>query len=1186
MFTAKVWIMEITQEMTAAPAPKSPFAFEKLDWPSAEEAFQSLQAGKSRTLIHGVPGSAKSFLLAWFYRKLREKNPWLLVTPTREEALVLQDDLSTWLPEVPVYLCPSWETLPQDVETPDPELVGERQRTFYRLTQDEACIVVAPLMGALQCTMTPDEWIDEVLILKKGQEVPANLKERLVALGYEPVTQVVQLGQFAMRGGILDLASPGSPSGPVRLELFGDTLDSVRPLDILNQRSSGNLEDVYVFPAHEIVLKDETRYNLRQALKSKVKAGSAQAPSRWAQEALDLFGQTHSFPGWQWQGIGALEKRGCLFDYLPKETRIFLMEPLAFERKWEELQDLLSGCNRQAKEDGSDLFDALDLFSDTGFLKKALGKGQAAGLSQIDQDLFQEPADFSHAVPGRSLAPYYGKFATFTGDLKKWLKEPKAGSEVSRKSQVLLWCHNKGERERLSELLRQEDIATKDNPQLSMVLGEIEQSFAFDDIRLHVLPDHDLFRRYRGRRHRRVRAVSGGKPLSSLNEISIGDWTVHVDSGICLYRGLTPLTIDGVTREYIQLEFADNEKIYLPSDQIALIQRYIGSEGSPVLSKLGGEQWSKAKAKVRREVEAIARELMALYSTRQVLKKRPFPPDTPWQHEFEDAFPYDLTPGQYTSVRDLKRDMESDRVMDRLVCGDVGYGKTEVAMRAAFKAVQDHRQVAILVPTTILAQQHYNTFKERMGEYPVEIQMLSRFRSKAEIKKTLDLAREGKVDIVIGTHRLLTKDVRFASLGLLIIDEEHRFGVSQKEKLKALKHDVDVLTLTATPIPRTLHMSLSGIREISVIDTPPKNRRSVLTQVSPLDDRLVAEAIRREMNREGQVFYVHNHVKDIERIADRLHKLVPEAKLGVAHGQLTEHELESIMLDFVDKEYHVLVCTSIIESGLDMPNVNTLIVERADAFGLAQLYQLKGRVGRTDRQAYAYFFYPRHVTLRELAQKRLEVLQEFSSLGSGMHVAMKDMEIRGAGNVLGAQQHGNMDSIGFDLYSRMLSQEVAHLKGEATAADFTPLLSLGVTAYFPKEYIPDETLKIEFYRRLAEATEEGQLTQIEEELQDRFGPLPLEAQMLLKVAAFRPQAKRLGIQKLEAQNGWVALQWHPDLTPAPERVEKWFKQWPPSRIRFAPQDPNSVSFRVMKGDEGPEKQMGAVQKLLKDISAV
>jgi transcription-repair coupling factor (superfamily II helicase) len=426
------------------------------------------------------------------------------------------------------------------------------------------------------------------------------------------------------------------------------------------------------------------------------------------------------------------------------------------------------------------------------------------------------------------------------------------------------------------------------------------------------------------------------------------------------------------------------------------------------------------------------------------------------------------------------------------------------------------------------------------------------------------------------------KDVKLPNLGLLVIDEEHRFGVAQKEKLKSLKKDVDVLTLTATPIPRTLHMSLSGIREISVIDTPPRNRMSVQSQVAPMDDRLLAEAIRREINREGQVFYVHNHVKDIERIADHLHQVIPEAKLAVAHGQLHEHELESIMMDFIDKEFDVLVCTSIIESGLDMPNVNTLIVERADHMGLSQLYQLKGRVGRTDRQAYAYFFYPRHMTLKELAQKRLEVLQEFSSLGSGLHIAMKDMEIRGAGNVLGTQQHGNMDAIGFDLYSRMLSQEVAHLKGEETGEDFTPQLSLGVSAFFPKEYIPDEGLKIEFYRRLAEAGE-NDLPLVEEELKDRFGPPPPEAKMLLTVAAFRPLTKKLGVQRLEAQGGWVSLQWHPHHSPDPARVQKWFKQYPPSRIRFSPQDPNTVSFRVAKGDEPQEQRLLSVERLLKDL---
>ncbi len=1156
------------------PSPKAPLALGEFPWKAAEEALPFLEKRSPHTLLQGTPNSAKAFLLAWLYRKLKEKQPWLVVTPTREEALVLQDDLATWLPEIPVLLCPSWEVLPQDVETPDPELIGERQRVFFNLLRETPCLVLAPLLGALQGTLPPEQWLEEILILKKGSEAPSDLRERLVNLGYESVPQVLRLGQFAARGGILDLASPGSPSGPVRLEFFGDTLESIRPLDILNQRSGGNLEEVHVFPAHEIVLKPGTRQTLKQALREKSQLDPEGPSARWAKDALELFQQNSQFPGWEWQALGALAERACLFDFLPVKARVFLLEPLALERKWEDLQVTLRGCDHQAREDGSDLYSAEDLFSDIRFLKEALAKGQASALAQLEQDLFKKDPGKSLSIPARSLVPYHGKFATFVSDLKKW---------IAAGSQVLLWCHNKGERERLSELLRQEGVAPKGNAQLSFPLGEVEDGFLLEDPSLVVIPDHGLFRRYRGGRKQRTRTVSGGKPIASLSEIALGDWTVHVECGICLYRGLTPLTVDGITREYIQLEFAESEKVYLPTDQIGMIQRYIGSEGSPVLSKLGGEQWSRAKAKVKREIEAVARELMALYSTRQVLKKKPFSPDSPWQMEFEDSFPYELTPGQHLSVRDIKKDMESERVMDRLVCGDVGYGKTEVAMRAAFKAVQDKRQVALLVPTTVLAQQHFNTFKERMAEYPVEVRMLSRFRSAAEVRKAIEEVRQGKADILIGTHRLLGKDVKFHDLGLLIIDEEHRFGVAQKEKMKSLKHDVDVLTLTATPIPRTLHMSLSGIREISVIDTPPRNRRSVLTQVAPLDDRLVAEAIRREMNREGQVFYVHNHVRDIERVADRLHKLVPEAKLALAHGQLTEHELESVMMDFVDKEYQVLVCTSIIESGLDMPNVNTLIVERSDSFGLAQLYQLKGRVGRTDRQAYAYFFYPRHVTLRELAQKRLEVLQEFSTLGSGMHIAMKDMEIRGAGNVLGTRQHGNMDSIGFDLYSRMLSQEVAHLKGEESPEEFTSQISLGVTAYFPKDYIQDETVKIEFYRALAEAGEEVEITRIEEELKDRFGPLPLEARMLLKVAAFRPRAKKLGLLRLEAQGGWVSLTWHPAHAPEPGVAEKWFKQWPPARIRFSSQDANSVSFRVMKGDEGPEKQMEAVGRLLEGL---
>jgi transcription-repair coupling factor (superfamily II helicase) len=581
----------------------------------------------------------------------------------------------------------------------------------------------------------------------------------------------------------------------------------------------------------------------------------------------------------------------------------------------------------------------------------------------------------------------------------------------------------------------------------------------------------------------------------------------------------------------------------------------------------------------------VARELIALYSARQSLVKRPLPPDTPWQNEFEDSFLYEITPGQHQSVTDVKKDLESPRPMDRLVCGDVGYGKTEVALRAAFKAVQDKRQVAVLVPTTILAQQHHQTFRDRLADWPVKVQVLSRFKSKAEQREILRAAARGEVDILIGTPRLLAKDVRFANLGLLIVDEEHRFGVAQKERLKTLQRDVDVLTLTATPIPRTLHMALSGIREISVIDTPPRNRLSVTSQVLPWNGKMVAEAVRRELGREGQVFYVHNHVRDIERAADTLRELVPEANLAVAHGQLTEAELESIMLDFMEGEADVLVCTSIIESGLDMPNVNTLIVDRADMMGLSQLYQLKGRVGRTDRQAYAYFFYPRHRSLREMAQKRLEVLQEFSTLGSGLHIAMKDMEIRGAGNVLGTQQHGNMEAIGFDLYAQMLTEEVSRLKGTPPEpATVNPVLSLGVSAYFPREYVSEEEVKADFYRRLGSVKGPGEVEAIGEELKDRFGPMPDEARALLIVAALRPKAVELGLTRVEMSGGWVALTWHPDRTPATNQVAVWMKKIPPARIRFSPKDPQTVSFRVAKGDEPPGKRLEAAGLLLRELN--
>jgi transcription-repair coupling factor (superfamily II helicase) len=1141
-----------------------------LEWPEAQAALDPLRNNTPRFLMKALPTSAKAFFLAWTYRRLAPRTPWVVVAPSREESLALRDDLVGWLPGVPVLMCPSWEVLPLDAETPDLELIGERLRAFHFLLEGEPGVVVAPMVGALQSSISPEDFLSGLASIRRDQDLPPDWKEKWSALGYERVTQVTMPGQYAVRGGIVDLACPGSPAGAVRLDLFGDTVSSIRSLDLSSQRSAGDLEEAWLYPAHEALWTPGVRKLLRTKLNENASVGFP-----WAQSAVDLFQRTGSFPGWPWQVLGLKQKQATLLDYVPENSKVILVEPQGLMRQAEDIETRLAVLSRQATEEGSDLVALESLFGKPDAWWELASNGRAFSIGQLDQPVGGEEASVSLSAGARALSAYSGKFASFASDLKNWLKEGQ---------RVMLWCHNRGERERLTQLLREADCPPGGG--LSLTLGEVECSFAVDGAALVVVPDHDLFRRYRGRRHRQKRSVSGGKPLSSLSDLHPGDWAVHVDHGLCVYRGLTALTVDEVTRDFIQLEFADSEKIYLPTEQIVLVQRYVGAEGSPVLSKLGGEQWARTKAKVRKDVAGVARQMVALYSERLALRKKPYGPDTPWQAEFEDSFLYEITPGQHQAVVDVKKDLESTRPMDRLVCGDVGYGKTEVAIRAAFKAVQDKRQVAVLVPTTILAQQHYQTFCERFADWPVKVQVLSRFKKKSDQDAIVREAALGKVDVLIGTHRLLAKDIRFANLGLLVVDEEHRFGVAQKEKLKAIQKDVDVLTLTATPIPRTLHMSLSGIREISVIDTPPRNRMSVSSQVLPWNDKVVAEAVRREIGREGQVFYVHNHVRDIERSADHLKELVPEARLAVAHGQLTEHELESVMLDFMEGEADVLVCTSIVESGLDMPNVNTLIVERADMMGLSQLYQLKGRVGRTDRQAYAYFFYPRHRTLRELAQKRLEVLQEFSTLGSGLHIAMKDMEIRGAGNVLGNQQHGNMEAIGLDLYSDMLSEEVARLKGETELPTRVhPVLNLGLSAYFPSTYVAEEEVKADFYRRLGSVNDASDVENLSKELVDRFGPPPPEAKALLAAAVLRPLAEALGLTRLELSAGWSSLSWHPERAPEPLKVAGWMKKYPPTRIRFSPKDPQTVMFRVARGDEPSETRLEAVRRLLVDISA-
>lgn len=1143
-------------------------------WNSANEIQKAILDQKPRIQIIGLTNSAKALLFARLYTQMQEPFPWIIVTASREEGLNILEDLKSWLPSVPKFFFPSWESLPGDSQDPDRELLHQRQLVFHQLVNSEPVIIIASLIGILQATAPRHDWQQKKMIFQVGQNVKEDFKSLLVGLGYEQVSQVLAYGQFAIRGGILDIVPLGDLSGPVRIELFGSTIESIQKLDLNSQRSSQKIQQVMVLSAREVDMNDTIRQ-----IWHKLWNQNLENPSMLETQHI-LFETTGSFPGIGWKILQTHPKPGYWFDYLPSTYRLFLINPSALERQAEQLQKRLQEVETVENENKIGLKPVTHLFESIERLHQLWEQGHAICLSQLPQSFHHQEALDVFEIHSQSIPPFYGKFSSFLNQLKRW---------KNQSHRVMIWCHNAGEKKRLGELLMEAGFYFENQAHtdafLQLKVGEIEHSFSINELNICLISDHDLFRRYRGHLTPSHHVQTSTKTISNLNELTQDCVTVHVDCGICRYRGLTLLTIDGVQQEYVQLEFADAEKLYLPVNQLNQIQKYMGAEFAPALTKLGGSQWTKAKAKAKQEIETIARELLDLYSRRKSVKKKPFLSDTPWQHEFEDSFEYPLTLGQHQSLVEIKKDMEQDKPMDRLVCGDVGYGKTEVAIRAAFKAVQEQKQVAVLVPTTILAQQHFIRFKERMAEYPVQIGLLSRFKTPKEQKEILKHLRAGQVDIVIGTHRLLKNDIQFKDLGLLIIDEEHRFGVAQKERLKSIRQDVDVLTLTATPIPRTLHMALSGIRDISVIETPPRNRRAVILQIHSWNEQLIQEAIQRELHREGQVFYVHNHVRDIMRSAEVLHRLVPTARIAVAHGQLAEYELESIMGDFLDHQYDILICTSIIESGLDLPNVNTILVERADQLGLSQLYQLKGRVGRTDRQAYAYFFYPKPFPLKELAQKRLEVLQEFSALGSGIHIAMKDLEIRGAGNVLGIHQHGNLEAIGFELYHQMLNQEMGKSLGIAgKEEDIQPILSLSISAFFPSEYISDEVLKIEFYRRLTLLETQEQIDDYQEELRDRFGALPLPVILLLKVVALKPILKSMGIIRMERSEGWVLIQWHSKKQPVEEQYTRWMRQWPPARLRFSSKEPNQVSFWILKNPHvSDEQKLESIRNLLRDL---
>ncbi|MHB8079693.1 MAG: transcription-repair coupling factor [Candidatus Krumholzibacteriia bacterium] len=1058
-------------------------------------------------LLSGLHGGAAPLLLAAWWRSAPRAA--LLVAPTRELAQGLADDLEEWLgPEAVVYL-PQQEVLAFDRQSPDPDGVGLFLDGLDRLARGPARLAVTSLYGVRQRVMPPAALAAAAIELAVGERHDRDdLCARLAARGYRSAGMVARPGDLARRGGLIDLYAPGGR--PLRVEFFDDEIVSLRTFDVESQRSVDRFETVRVLPVCHLVLDDDARLSALARAEAAAAAAGLDDRERGDLEAhLEERGHGEGLEAFlPWFGPTAL-----LTDHLPPGAPVFWLDPVSLVAQSELLDAELPRSREVRLGRDPALPGPEELVASPAALAEAGRPHVLVAGAWIAGDAS------GHWLGGAPVAE--ARFATTRPDLRGG-DVRRLHAEIARREaageRVLVLCDNAGQAERLGELLDETGGGTLAS---RPAVGAVSGGFLWPEAGLACYTDHEFFERYQ--RPARVRRQAAGV-VRDARALQGGQFVVHLDYGIGVYRGLRRITADGAERECLLIEYAEGDKVYVPVDKIEQVERFTSdSEARPELSRLGSGQWTRVTKRARKAIRAMAAELIELYASRQALEGHAYPPDGPLQRALEDSFLYDETPDQLTAIDDVKRDMEAARPMDRLVCGDVGYGKTEVAMRAAFKAVMAGRQVAVLCPTTLLARQHGETFAERFRDFPVRVETLSRFRSPREAKAVAEAAREGRVDILIGTHRLLSRDVRFKDLGLLVIDEEHRFGVRHKERLKELRRLVDVMTLSATPIPRTLYLALMGARDMSVINTPPRDRLPIHTELCQFSEETLAEAILRELHRGGQVFFVHNRIETIEATAARLREVVPGVRLGIAHGQLPEERLDRVMTGFLAHEFDVLVTTAIIESGLDMPRVNTIVIDRADRLGLAQLYQLRGRVGRSSQRAYAYLMTPPGETLTPEARRRLAALEEFQALGSGYHIAMRDLEIRGAGNLLGEEQHGHMEAIGFDLYCRLLEETVLELKGGGGAAALEVKVDLRLAAYLPDDWIGDPEQKMDLYRRLARLREGRDFARLREELRDRYGPLPGEVENLLGAQRIRVLAAACGVEEVRAERNGLAL---------------------------------------------------------------
>ncbi len=1090
------------------------------------------QLHKADTLpaLTGVTEAARPFIVAALSSAL--KQPMLIVVKDETQAQQFAETLKVFLPgQSDILALPDRDALPYERLISDTETTQQRMQALTALVERERTpIVVCSARVLTQPIMPPQELAAALFTLQPAQEVDLTmLIEHLYNLGYEPVAEVEEPGQFSHRGGIIDLFPPMLPR-PVRVEFFGDEIESLRTFDQETQRSLNPIVRCIISPAREAlpIHGPEAVLHLEQ-FDSKLLHRDAE--ERWNND-LELLRQRRSFDDIVFY-LPYLHAQATILDYLPRTGLLILDNPATLHKRIIELDAQANENKENLEHERANPTHLRSAHSDWNTLEPQLQQRKQIHFADIlstaesEFELRQQGGTEHLMPPHTSANSYGGRLRSFVQDCRRLLD--------SRERVIIVTAQAR----RMSEVLSDEsilkDATTHVSPgtninqppeagTLTLIQGQMTEGWQSHSLGLHVYTDTEIFGWSRRRNVQRRKPIT---PASFLAELNPGDHVVHQEHGIGRFEGLVKLSLTGVEREYLLIHYSGTDKLYIPTDQLDRITRYIGmGESVPALSKLGTSEWTRAKSKVKENVQDIAHDLLKLYSQREALQGHAFPSDAeqPWLQELEDAFPYEETPDQARSIEEVKADMERPRPMDRLVCGDVGYGKTEVALRAAFKAVLDQYQVAILVPTTVLALQHFNTFRERLKAYPVRVELLSRFRSEKEQKQVLEDLAFGKVDIIIGTHRILQKDVVFFNLGLLIIDEEQRFGVVHKERLKQMRSEIDVLTMTATPIPRTLHMSLVNLRDMSVIETPPQERLPIRTTIREYDEQLIREAIIREIDRGGQVFFVHNRVQGIQIIAQKLQRLVPESRITVGHGQMNEELLEKVMVEFSNGEYDVLVSTTIIENGLDIPNANTIIINNAAYFGLSQLYQLRGRVGRATHQAYAYFFYNKDAKLTPIQEKRLRAIFEATELGAGFRIAMKDLEIRGAGNLLGAEQSGSMNSVGFDLYCKLLAEAVQEMQGkQSEAAMPTASVDLPLDAYLPDDYIGDRTLKVNFYQRLASLGRPEHVESMAAELTDRFGTPPQAVQNLLTLVRIKVEAARLGFESITLKDNEFIL---------------------------------------------------------------